>query len=65
MIIHYSTTKPRKYDTRAIAKGKWLQTKRDGPSDDGSGSITYSTTENQFHDTKLITLQKILQKANT
>lgn len=65
MITHYSTTRPRKYDTKAIAKGKWLQARRDGPSDDGSGSITYPDTEGRWHDTKLITLQKILQIENT
>lgn len=62
--LHYSTTQPRKYDTKAIAKGKWLQILRDGSSSDTSGQITFDDTENRYHDTKLITLQKILQQEN-
>lgn len=64
MRANYSTTQPRKYDTKAIAKAKWLQALNDGGSDDGSGAIIYSDTENRWHDTKLITLQKILQQQN-
>jgi hypothetical protein len=66
MNVIYSTTKPRWSDTRAITKGKWLQSMRDGASDGGESQvITYPDTENRFHDTDHITLQKILQHENS
>lgn len=60
----YSTTRPRKYDTKAIAKGKWLQITNGSKSDDGSGRVDYSTTVPTFYDTELNTVQKIIQKLN-
>lgn len=65
MITIYSTTKPRRYDTVAIAKAKWLQVLRSGASEDSTSFIHYDDTENRFHDTELITVQKILQQENS
>lgn len=63
MYTIYSTTRPRRSDTRAIAKGKWLQLLTSGASNPGdSGVVTYPDTLPRYWDTKLITLQKILQK---
>lgn len=60
----YSTTRPRKYDTKAIAKGKWLQITNGSKASDNSGRIDFSTTTTQYYDTELITVQKIIQKLN-
>lgn len=66
MITVYSTTKPRWSDTKAITKGKWLQSMRDGPSDGGESQvITFEDTENRYYDSEHITYQKILQEANS
>lgn len=60
--VTFPTTRPRKSDTRWIAKQKWLQIQNSGGVDDGSDqTIVYPDTQVRFHDTKLITLQKILQ----
>lgn len=61
---YYSTTRPRRYDTKAIATGKYLQLLTDGATG-GSDSavITFADTNPRFYDTELITLQKILQAA--
>lgn len=62
--IYYSTTRPRRTDTKAIATGKYLQLLTDGAtggSDDGV--VTYASTDPRYSDTELITLQKILQEA--
>lgn len=65
MNVTYSTTKPRKYDTKAIAKGKWLQALRNGAgTSDDSGEIFYTDLDPKWFDTELITLQKILQQHN-
>jgi len=64
MITVYSTTIPRKYDTKAIAKAKWLQKLNTGRLADNSGAITFEDTSPRYNDTKLLTTQKILQKAN-
>lgn len=63
MYTIYSTTLPRKYDTKFIAKQKWLQLLSSGASV-GGGSISFSDTLPRFHDTKLTILQKILQEQN-
>lgn len=56
----YATTRAGWYDTRAIAKAKWLQQLRT-PSTTAAGMLAEpQTTSLKFHDTKLITLQKIL-----
>lgn len=66
MTTVYSTTKPRWSDTKAITKGKWLQSLRDGASDGGESQvITYPSTEVFYHDSRKITLDKILQKENS
>lgn len=64
MYVIYSTTLPRKYDTKFIAKQKWLQLLSSGQSVGGATTV-YSDTLPRWHDTKLITLQKILQKAHS
>lgn len=56
----YSTTRAGWSDTRAIAKAKWNQ-QLTAPSAARAGMIAEPpTTENKFHDTKLIVLQKII-----
>lgn len=66
MITIYSTTKPRWSDSKAITKAKWLQSLREGSSDGGESQvITYPDTELRFHDSRKITLDKILQKENS
>lgn len=64
MYVIYSTTLPRKYDTKFIAKQKWLQLLSSGASS-GGATTHFSDTLPRFHDTKLITLQKILQKSQS
>lgn len=62
MYTIYSTTRPRRYDTKAIAKGKWLQLVTSGATNGGTAAVvTYADTLPRFYDTELITLQKILQ----
>lgn len=60
MRTFYSTSRAGWHDTRAIAKAKWNQ-QLDSPSSARSGMIAEpQNTDNRFHDTKLITLQKII-----
>lgn len=61
MYTIYSTTQPRKYDTKAIAKGKWAQLLASGATPSTSGVITFEDTLPRFHDGKVQTIQKILQ----
>lgn len=62
MYTIYSTTRPRRSDTKAIAKAKWLQLLATGAVNPGdSGVVTYSDTLPRFYDTELIALQKMLQ----
>jgi hypothetical protein len=64
MNIVFSTTRPRRYDTRFIAKAKWLKVLSSGAVNGGTaGVVTYADTLPRWHDTQLITLQKILQEA--
>lgn len=57
----YETTLPGWHDTKAIAKAKWNQ-QLQSPSTTRAGMIAEPpTTENKFHDTKLVVLQKILK----
>lgn len=57
----YPTTRPGFFDTKAIAKAKWKQQLAQ-PSGAAAGLLAGPpTTDVQFHDTKLITLQKILK----
>lgn len=66
MYVIYSTTRPRRYDTKFIAKQKWLQLLTTGAlNPDDHGVVTYADTLPRWHDTKLIELQKILQKAQS
>lgn len=59
----YATTKPGWYDTRAIAKGKWLQ-QLNSPSNVSAGLVATPDTHNPGHaDTKLRVLQKILARS--
>lgn len=63
MYTIYSTTRPRRSDTKAIAKGKWLQLLTSGATNGGeSGVVTFADTLPRYWDTKLINLQKILQQ---
>jgi hypothetical protein len=56
----YSTTRAGWFDTLAIAKAKWLQQVK-APSSAASGMLSEpTTTQPQFHDGKLRTVQKIL-----
>lgn len=56
----YATTKPTFFDTKAIAKAKMLQ-QLESPSTASAGLLAYpSTTDNEYRDTEVITLQKIL-----
>lgn len=62
-LVTFPTTRPRRSDTRWIAKQKWLQVLNGGGVDGGlDQTIIYEDTLVRFHDTKLITLQKILQE---
>lgn len=57
----YATTLPGWHDTRAIAKAKWNQ-QLAAPSAARAGMIAEPpTTDNKFHDTRLVVLQKILK----
>ena len=61
--VTYPTTRPRKSDTRYIAKAKWLQAVNGDGLDGGlDQSTVYEDTEVRHSDTRLITLQKILQQ---
>lgn len=63
MYTVYSTTRPRRSDTKFIAKAKWLQLLTSGATNGGeSGVITYADTLPRWHDTRVLTLQKILQQ---
>jgi hypothetical protein len=56
----YPTTRATFFDTKATAKGKWLQQIR-SPSSARAGMIAEPpTTHLKFHDTKLVVLQKII-----
>jgi hypothetical protein len=56
----YPTTRAGYFDTRKIAEDKWLQ-QLQNPTAAAAGTLAEpTTTENEFRDTKLITLQKIL-----
>lgn len=56
----YSTTRATWHDTKAIAKAKWNQ-QLQSPSAARAGMIAEPPrTENTFHDTRLVVLQKII-----
>ena len=58
----YPTTRAGRYDTRAIAKGKWLQ-QLNSPSTASAGVLQEPTDLNiKFHDSRLMVLQKIITK---
>lgn len=58
----YSTTRAGWFDTGHIAKQKWLQQLRD-PSSAAAGLLAEPTsTRPMFHDSKTMTLQKIITK---
>lgn len=66
MYTIYSTTRPRRTDTKAIAKAKWLQLLTSGATNpDSHGVVTYSDTLPRFYDTELIALQKMLQEGQS
>ena len=58
----YATTRPGRYDTRAIAKGKWLQ-QLASPSAAVAGVLQEPIDlDIKFHDSRLMVIQKILIK---
>lgn len=60
--VVFPTTRPRKSDTKWIAKQKWLQILNGNGGDGGlDQSTVYNDTAVRWHDTELIILQKILQ----
>lgn len=62
-LVTYPTTRPRKSDTKWIAKQKWLQVVNGDGLDGGlDQSTVYDDTEVRHSDTELITLQKLLQQ---
>lgn len=56
----YATTRAGAHDTRAIAKGKWLQ-QLQNPSTAAAGLLAEPiSTEPHYHDCKVRTIQRIL-----